>query len=50
MPSSNNRTIKDLCQQNWKPAVCATQVEVIAAATVFKVPIFFISPSTEEMK
>ena len=25
-------------------------MEVIAAATVFKVPIFFISPSTEEMK
>ena len=39
-----------MCQQNWKPGVWATQVEVIAAATVFCVPVFFISPSTEEMK
>ena len=39
-----------MCKQNWKPGVWATQVEVIAAATVFNVPNFFISPSTEEIK
>ena len=50
IPSLNIKTIEDLCQQNWKPGVWATQVEVIAAATVFCVPVFFISPSTEEMK
>ena len=50
IPSSNIKTIEDLCQQNWKPGVWATQVEAIAAATVFCVPIFFISPSTEQMK
>lgn len=47
IPSSSIKTIEDLCQQNWKPGVWATQIEVIAAATVFRVPI---SPSTEEMK
>ena len=50
IPSSSIKTIEDLCQQNWKPGVWDTQVEVIAAATVFCVPVFFISPSMEEMK
>ena len=45
-PSSN---IKDLCEQNWKSGIWATQVEVIAAATVFRVPIYFISLSTTGM-
>ena len=50
MISSNIKIIEDLCQQNWKPGVWATQVEATAAATVFCVPIFFVTPSTEQMK
>jgi len=50
IPTSNIKTVEDLCDQNWKSGVWATQVEVIAAATIFHVPIYFISPSIGEMK
>lgn len=50
IPSSNIKTVEDLCEQNWKSGIWATQVEVIAAATVFHVPIYFISPSATEFK
>ena len=39
-------TFEELCEHNWKPGIRATQVEVVAAATIFQIPIYFISPST----
>jgi len=43
-------TIEQHCETNWQSGVWATQVEVIAAATVFHVPIFFLERSAKEYK
>ena len=43
-------TIDQHCKQNWQPGTWATQVEVVAAATVFAVPVFFTSQSGQEYK
>ena len=37
------KTSEELCKHIWKPDVWATQVEVVAAATTFQVPIYFVS-------
>ena len=44
--TSKVQTFEELCEHNWKPGIWATQVEVVAAATIFQIPIYFISPST----
>ena len=46
IPTSKVQTFEELCEHNWKPGIWATQVEVVAAATVFEIPIYFISSST----
>ena len=46
IPTPKVQTFEELCQHNWKPGIWATQVEVVAAATIFKIPIYFISTST----
>ena len=46
IPTSKVQSFEELCEHNWKPGIWATQVEVVAAATIFQVPIYFISPST----
>ena len=42
IPTSKVQTFEELCEHNWKPGIWATQVEVVAAATVFELPIYFI--------
>ena len=49
-PRKDADTIEQHCETNWQSGVWATQVEVIAAATVFHVPIFFIECSAKEYK
>ena len=46
IPTLKVHTFEKLCEHNWKPGIWATQV-VVAAATLFQVPIYFISPSTK---
>ena len=36
IPTSKVQTF-ELCEHNWKPSIWATQVEVVAAATVFEI-------------
>jgi len=45
IPTSKAKTFQELCEETWKQGVWATQVEVVAAATVFQVPIYFLSLS-----
>ncbi|XP_065897260.1 uncharacterized protein [Dysidea avara] len=50
IPRKDVDTIEKHCEQNWPSGAWATQVEVVAAATVFAVPIFFIEQSGNEHK
>lgn len=49
IPTTNVHTIHQHCECNWMSGTWATLVEVIAAATVFSVPVYFV-PLTEELK
>jgi len=39
IPMKDADTIEQHCETNWQSGVWTTQVEVIAAATVFQVPV-----------
>ena len=34
IPTLKAKTFEELCEHNWKPGIWATQVEVVAAATI----------------
>ena len=34
IPTSKVQSFEELCEHNWKPGIWATQVEVVAAATI----------------
>ena len=50
IPTLKAKTFEELCEHIWKPGIWATQVEVVAAATTFQVPIYFVSPSEKDHK
>jgi len=50
IPRNDIDTIEQHCETNWQSGVWATQLEVIAAATVFAVPVFFLELSAKEYK
>ena len=47
IPRATAKTFEEHCKQVWMPGTWATQVEVVAAATVFNVPIYFMVQSGE---
>ena len=47
IPMTNVHSIHQHCECNWMSGTWATLVEVIAAATVFSVPVYFLSQTGE---
>ena len=50
IPTTNASTIDQHCQLNWISGTWATLVDVLAAATVFGVPVYFVSHTAKEFK
>ena len=44
---TNVHTIHQHCERNWMSGALATLVEIIAAARIFSVPVYFLSQTGE---
>lgn len=50
IPGTISKTFEEHCKQVWVAGTWATELEVVAAATVFGVPIYFMIRSGKEFK